>query len=145
MLVVISIIAILSAVLAGGYVNSQKSSRDARRKLNLKSVSDALNSYYADNGFFPNEDELRDHQNAFSYNGVMYMKLVPFETNGMSGISYKPSGTRKSFRLFTNLENVEDKDCLLPNSVCPSLGYSFSKGCCYIVTSSNIGTTSTLP
>ena len=145
MLVVISIIGILSAFLAGGYVNSQKSARDATRKINLKSISDALNSYYADNGFFPNENQLRDPQGAFLYNGILYMKKVPIESGGMGQLSYKVSTiNKKSFRLFTNLENDEDKDCVT-NAVCTSLGYSNSKGCCYIVTSSNIGTTSTLP
>lgn len=144
MLVVISIIAILSSILAGGYVNSQKSARDAARKLNLKSIADALNAYYADYGFYPEDTDLRDSQNAFAKNGVTYMKLVPHNTNlgQLSDVLYKvPTITpKKSFRLFTNLENEEDKDCF-KRSVCSLLGYSISNDCCYIITSSNVGIT----
>lgn len=146
MLVVISIIGILSAFLAGGYVNSQKSAKDAARKINLKSISDALNSYYADNGKYPEVGDLIDSQGAFmsTSDGIIYMKKVPIETGGMESIEYERGSDEKSFRLYTNLENNEDKDCV-SSSACALLGYSVTKGCCYIVTSSNIGTTSPLP
>lgn len=148
MLVVISIIAILSAILAGGYVNSQKSSRDAARKINLKSISDALNSYYADYGSYPDPNDLIDSQGGFSseIDGevYIYMKKVPEEIGSMLPIKYEVSPTNRSFRLFTNLENDEDKDCIV-ESVCDSLNYNIENDCCYIVTSPNVGTTATLP
>lgn len=147
LLVVISIIGILSAVLAGGYVNSQKSARDAARKINLKSISDALNQYYADNGVFPASIPLVGE---FSFNGIIYMKKMPslVESGGMVPIRYDTSSLtiRKHFRLYTNLENDEDKSCI-PLSVCRSnpLSYNITSGCCYVITSSNIGATETLP
>jgi prepilin-type N-terminal cleavage/methylation domain-containing protein len=142
MLVVIAIIGILSTVLAGGYVNSQKSSRDAARKLQLKSISDALNSYYADYGRYPLSTgttgitNLIQTQGEFSASGNIYIKKMPKETSGMQEISYKVSATGKSFYLFTNLENIEDKAC---NPACGSSGtaYVVSEGCCYAITSSN--------
>ena len=141
MLVVISIIAILSAVLAGGYINSQKNARDASRKLSLKSMSDALNAYYADYGVFPDQNtilNLINSQGEFSQNGIIYMKKMPKETGNTRPILYQVSPTGKSFKLFANLENVEDGSCL--NKVdCQSLGYSISNECCYVITSSNIG------
>ena len=141
MLVVISIIGILSAVLAGGYVNSQKSSRDAARKLSLKSISDALNQYYADNGVFPSSIPLGGE---FVLNGIIYMKKMPpvTEIGGMTPIRYDPSSTRKHFRLYTNLENNEDKACF-KGSQCGD--YDTPNDCCYIITSPNLGTTETLP
>lgn len=146
MLVVISIIAILSTVLAGGYSNSQKSARDASRKLNLKSISDALNSYYADNGIYPEEDSLVDNNGEFISDNIIYMKKVPVETGRMVPIDYNLGLSKKSFRLFTNLENDEDKDCI-SKAICasPDLGYDIGSGCCYIITSSNVGLTGTLP
>lgn len=141
MLVVISIIAILSAVLAGGYINSQKNARDASRKLSLKSMSDALNAYYADYGVFPSQTTILDlinSQGEFSQNGIIYMKKIPKETGSTGQILYQVSPTGKSFKLFANLENVEDGSCL-KKDVCFGLGYSISNECCYVVTSSNIG------
>ena len=143
MLVVISIIAILSAVLAGGYSNSQRSARDAARKANLKSISDALNQYYADNGVFPNTIPLGGE---FALNGIVYMKKMPsnVETGGMTPIRYDTNSSppRKHFRLYTNLENNEDKACF-KGSACGN--YNTPNNCCFIITSSNLGATEALP
>jgi prepilin-type N-terminal cleavage/methylation domain-containing protein len=132
LLVVISIIAILSSVLATGYVTSQKNARDAARKLNLKSIADALNMYYNDYGTYPGSiafgSEFKDA------NGTVYMVKVPSEstTDGLVQIQYQAGS--KSFKLFTNLENNEDKACVPGGCT----GYTISRGCCYAVTSSNI-------
>ena len=141
LLVVISIIAVLVAATTSSFVNSQKKSRDASRKSELKSLSNALNMYYADNGVFPASvtfgGELVD-------NGIIYMKKLPDEVRASFGIKqfkYVVSGTRKSFRLYTNLENSDDGDC---ETSCLSSEYTVSNGCCYVITSSNVGVTDTL-
>lgn len=142
LLMVISIIAILVLAASSSFVNSQKKSRDVSRKTELKNLSDALNMYYADKGFFPGNITFGGE---FSENSgskkVIYMKKTPIEkVTGNSPMRYEVSDSHKSFRLYTNLENNEDKDCL-SSAVCSSLGYSISVGCCYVVTSSNIGLT----
>jgi prepilin-type N-terminal cleavage/methylation domain-containing protein len=131
MLVVISIIGVLSAILGGSYINSQKSARDAARKLNLKSIADALNMYYNDYGVLPATITFGGE---LSRDNNVYMKKIPSESTitGMKEIQYS-KGT-KSFKLYTNLENSEDKDCLPSCS-----GYVITKGCCFVITSSNIG------
>lgn len=145
MLVVISIIGILSAVLAGGYVNSQRSSRDVTRKLNLKTIADALNSYYADFGVYPDvtfgDLLVGGGEEEFTVNDIIYIKKTPKETrDGMRDILYQVSATNKSFKLYTNLENGEDKDC----DVCTS--YPVSSGtCCYVITSSNTSLDGAMP
>jgi len=153
MLVVISIIGILSAVLAGGYVNSQKSARDVARKLSLKSISDTLSVYYSDYGVYPHTPEidindLIDDQNQLTKNGVVYIKKMPKETkDGVAQIFYEVgrAPTYKSFRLYTNLENDEDGSCYKDSLgvIEDNLnGYSISSGCIYLVTSSNASATS---
>lgn len=147
MLVVISIIGVLSAVLAGGYVNSQKSARDASRKLSLKSISDALNLYYTDNGTLPSLAVMKDlieNQGELSYDGNIYIKKMPKE-NSMEEIRYEVSGTGKSYRLYTNLERNEDKNCTYQLLGCRDLDYNITAGCCYVVTSSNIGVSGVMP
>ncbi len=145
LLMVISIIAILVLAASSSFVNSQKKSRDVSRKTELKNLSDALNMYYADKGFFPGNITFGGE---FSENSgskeIIYMKKTPIEkVTSNSPMKYEVSASYKSFRLYTNLENNEDKDCL-SSDVCSSLGYSVSVGCCYVVTSSNIGTTGAL-
>ena len=147
LLVVISIIAILTVITLGGFSESQKRSRDSARKANLKSLSDAVGLYYADTGSFPASitfgGELKSADGV-----IIYMKKIPKETT-MLGIGYTTSSTRRSFRLITNLENDSDKDCVCyltgaGTPTCSGLGYSISSGCGYIVTSSNIGATSSI-
>lgn len=152
LLVVISIIAILVAVTSGSFLNSQKRSRDTSRKTELKALSDALNMYYADNGKFPTSEMINgliSSQGEFAdtsnpNNKIIYMKKVPKgNASNVKPILYKVSTTGKSFRLYTNLENSDDGSCISP-SVCSTMGYSVSSGCCYIITSSNVGTTENL-
>lgn len=143
MLVVISIIGILSAVLAGGYVNSQRSARDATRKLNLKSISDALNTYYADFGEYPTTvtiETIIDSETELKKNDVIYIKKMPKEKNeSLKQIKYVSTG--KSFKLYTNLENDDDKDC----KTCSDYMDSSDDGCCFAITSSNTSLEGEMP
>jgi len=148
LLVVISIIAILTVITASSFVESQKKSRDAARKANLKSLADAVSLYYADQGSFPTTssmDLLINNEGQLSVGEVIYMKKVPKEkTNGVAPIKYMASSSGKSFRIFADLENINDGDGL-ETGICNGLGYTeISEGKCYIVTSTNIGTTETL-
>lgn len=130
LLIVISIIGIVTIIASSSFVSSQKKSRDASRKASLKSLSDALNMYYADMGLFPTSITFGGQ---LTLGTVVYMKEIPTETaKGVKQFYYQPSPTRKSFRLYTNLENGDDKDCLPSCS-----GYSVPGGCCYAITSSN--------
>lgn len=157
LLIVISIIAILVAITSSSFLNSQKRSRDSLRKTELKELSDALNMYYADNGVFPSATgtgstainslissggEFADNSN--SNNKIVYMKKVPTEsTGGVEQILYELSSTFKSFRLYTNLENEKDSDCIKDiegNNLTSLNGYSIpddGKSCIYVITSSN--------
>lgn len=53
LLVVISIIAILVAAATASWTNAQKKSRDGKRKSDLKSIQQALELYFQNNGFYP--------------------------------------------------------------------------------------------
>lgn len=160
LLVVISIMGILTIIVSSGFVTSQQRSRDAARKANLKSLSDALNLYYADNGVFPTAayiNGLISSGGEFSTvitptNTVVYMKKVPKEmSSGVQKFSYEVSETFKSFRLYANLENEEDIDCAKGaggvNLISPLNGYAVddSNSCIYVITSSNASVTNPLP
>ena len=148
LLVVISIISILTVVTVGSFVESQKKSRDSARKANLKSLSTALNQYYADKGYFPCGvgttciNGLIATEGEFSSGGIVYMKKVPSDKTSIKQIVYSLSPTKKAFRLYTNLENSKDGDCV-PGGC--GTTYSTTVGCCYAVTSSNVGVTGNFP
>ncbi len=143
LLVVISIIAVLTMVTMGSFVESQKKSRDGARKTNLKSLSEAINLYYADTGSFP--PSISFGSDLVRTDGTIYMKKTPSEkSSGVSLLQYTVSSTRKSFKLYTNLENDSDKDCTCylttsgKTPTCSSLNYTITKGCGYIISSPNI-------
>lgn len=152
LLVVVSIIAILVLATSTSFVTSQQKSRDASKKSELKNLANALNMYYADKGSFPTSavmSSLISSQGEFSNttktgNKIIYMKKVPIgNASGSKNILYEVSSTGKSFRIFANLENIEDKDCIV-KSECSTLGYTISNGCCYVITSSNVGATDSI-
>lgn len=148
LLVVIAIMSILTVFAISGYLSSQVRARDTSRKGNLKALSNALNLYFADNGVFPAENVLNtliSEEDEFYFNGVLYMKKVPKEQKVSAGVTqfeYQVSNTNKSFRLYANLENGEDEDCLKDSNgvnLLTSNGYKIDKAnsCIYLITSSN--------
>ena len=148
LLVVISIIAILVAATSSSFVNSQKKARDTSRKSELKSLSNALNMYYADKGKFPSSITFGGE---FAEDNIVYMKKVPTgDASGTKSFYYEVvSPSQKSFRLYANLENNEDKDCIKNaggvNLTTLNGVYTVSeKSCIYLLTSSNIGITGNL-
>lgn len=142
LLVVMAIIGILTVIGLSSFVGSQQRARDAARKSEMKSLSEALNAYYADNGLFPNEvlvNNLIESGLEFSNGDIIYMKKVPSDSSVGFGnhLQFKYlSSDSTYFKLYANLENEEDIDC---QSNCLVSEYNVISGCCYVVTSSNIG------
>lgn len=148
LLVVMAIIAILTVITLGSFTESQKKSRDGARKANLKSLSEAINLYYTDTGSFPSTITFGGE---LSQGSMIYMKKTPSEkSSGVEPFKYNTLSTRKSFKLYTNLENDKDRDCYCYRTAraegpaCSDLGYTISNGCGYIITSSNISPTGSL-
>ena len=148
LLVVMAIIAILAAVISGSFVNSQRRSRDASRKAELRSLSSALNAYYADYGEFPEEgyvnNDLIADQGEFSVDRggeekIIYMKRAPNDSQASGSheqFKYVVNSDLNAFKLYANLENEDDASC---ESNCLTSEYEVADGCCYVITSSNIG------
>ena len=148
LLVVISIISILTIITASSFVESQKKSRDSARKANLRSLADAVSLYYADEGSFPGTVEITQLINSegeLSSGDTIYMKKLPNDSKAGSGdhlqFKYITGSSRSSFKVFANLENDQDSDC---QTLCLEDEYNVTTGCCYVITSSNIGVTETL-
>jgi general secretion pathway protein G len=58
LLVVIAIVGILLAIGTPSYITTMKQSRDTRRKTDLEQIRQALETYRAENGFYPTDDTL---------------------------------------------------------------------------------------
>lgn len=79
MLIVIVIIGILASALVPRLQDMQARARDSKRKIDLKSIHDAVMVYFADNGQYPLH--INAHSNAYSFvcpNGTWYNKFPCF-------------------------------------------------------------------
>lgn len=116
LLVVISIMSILTIITVSQFTTARKKARDVSRKSDLNSVSKAVTMYYADYGLFPLESKINGVGGSeFSDEGYIYMKVLPKENQvGQPPYCYVVSSDRKSFALFSVLENEMDSDCKNP-------------------------------
>lgn len=144
LLIVITIIAILSAIALVSYSSFTKNARDTKRKTDLNFVQAALEQYFADQHYYPeagsgecpdNEDgQLRFGCSLTSPDGSKgYLSTVPQESiTTNSPYSYVPSPTGcdnsttlcNSYCLFAQMENSSNGK---EDTECPLLGnYNYS-------------------
>lgn len=108
LLVVISIIAILTIISVSQFNTAKIKARDTQRKADMDSVSKALNSYYADYGEFPIQDEIDwghefvdDNPGAEPY---YYMRVLPSDPN--TQYCYLVNDDPPEYVLFAQMEGV---------------------------------------
>lgn len=114
LLIVISIVAILSAVVMSNFTLARQKGRDARRKADIQSIQSALELYRSDIGSYPVTAALASCGNSASlpgtgtYSGVIYMRKIPCGPDGTTPYTYVQSGT--TYTITTTLENTKDPD-----------------------------------
>lgn len=144
LLVVISIIAILSAAGIVVYQSVQPKTRDSIRKSDLNNLALALEAYFQKNGNYIDgtagtEGNCASDTTSF-YSGIAtYMtdNQVPKDPKTQANYCYVAvgSGSSQGFRLFTILENLSDANNI---TGCPG-GYN------YAVVSDNLAPACPLP
>ena len=144
LLVVITIIGILSSIGLNTFTSAQMKSRDARRKTQLKQLTDAFEAYYNDHGGYPADDG-GGNLDGFTWGssrfeddkGAVYMVKLPQDPT--VGLTYfydalpAATGLNTGFQLYARLENTNDPGLLTFTSP-PACG---TKECNYGVSSSN--------
>ncbi|HSX19294.1 MAG TPA: prepilin-type N-terminal cleavage/methylation domain-containing protein [Candidatus Saccharimonadales bacterium] len=123
LLIVISIIAILVASATASWRNAQIKSRDGKRKADLKSVQQALETYLQTNGKYPassagqiqcnvtGDATTKTWGNVFTCGAINYMQQLPTDPSyqAASGYYYN-STTTTSYTISSLLENTNDAD-----------------------------------
>lgn len=131
LLVVMSIIGVLAALAVGSFRTAQVRGRDAQRKSDLKQISHSLELFYADHNRYPDANSGRIA--ACPYDPVLgtgticawgsgeltdgkttYFKVLPTDPLSNQDYSYEivAGSSNQKFKLFANLENSEDQDCI---------------------------------
>src|SRR3990167_3687077 len=145
LLVVISIIGILMAAAAASYTKSQQKGKDGKRKTDLKSVQQALELYFQQNGKYPAyvstgadagkivcnvglEGTLTWGTSAFTCNRITFLNFLPKDpTSQTSSAGYyytsAPTATPpNSYVLSAELENNNDPDRITGTTPCDPEG-----------------------
>ena len=122
LLVVITIIAILISAGAVSWTNSQKTSRDKKRKAAMAFLQDGLERYFADNGFYPQDsgdltpDYIANNQWPQDPDGSDY-RYGQKDKNGGSCDNANPSDLCLQYVYVTCLENLKDQDVTVADGI----------------------------
>ncbi len=111
LMIIISMLGVLSASLAGNFITSLKKGRDARRKADLEQIQRALEMYYEDKKKYPtfnifasNNSSLCETRIASDCNPEKtYMQKIP--NDPVAGKSYEYQSNGREYRLYACLEN----------------------------------------
>ena len=93
LLVVISIIGILTTLVAANLNSARSRARDAQRKSDLKNIATALRLYYNDNGRFPDTGDIPWGTSWTGTGSTVYMNPVPKDPLPDANYSYELGGT----------------------------------------------------
>ena len=121
LLTVISIIAILTALLSVSFVTVSQRSRDGQRKSNIRQIQAALEIYRSDNDAYPATSVLMTTVSCngqFLPGGTSYMSRFPCDPAGTNVKYYYSSVTPFStYTLGACLDNANDKEKTAQNGM----------------------------
>lgn len=125
LMIVMVLLAILVAIGTGSFMSSQKKSRDAKRKADLRQVAVTLEAYYNDMGRYPAASGGQmmgcgiGASGACAWGGAwsntsttpetVYMYVLPTESVPGRSMYYATDAGGTYFRLYGLLENTQDE------------------------------------
>jgi general secretion pathway protein G len=108
-LVVLTIIAVLTAVGVTNYRVANQKARDGKRKADLEQIRAALELYRTDQATYP---ATLDFGGSLSAGGSTYMEVIPDDST--SGYNYSYSSDTNTYSLCAYLERTEASDPSCP-------------------------------
>jgi len=102
MLIVLGIIAVLLSVMTVSFSTTQKKSRDAKRKSDIKAIQDSLEQYYATCGYTYPTGTLPTGVPVACGGSPAVISLIPVDPKTGVGYTYTPVGSpANSFSICT--------------------------------------------
>ena len=166
LLVVMAILGVLVTILASGFRNAQLRGHDTQRKSDLKEISNSLELFYQDYGYYPPASN--GYIDACPYNpgsnsgtacswgsGVMtdsktvYFKTMPDDPTSDYNYYYRTvaGSNDQKFQLYAHLENTQDPDCINGDCTTPAVAVTCggTSVCNFSIHSPNTTATETQP
>lgn len=116
MLIVLGIIAVILSVLSVSFATTQKKSRDAKRKGDIKAVQNGLEQYYSTCGFVYPTGTLATALACGASPAII--SVIPLDPRTNAIYTYSPTGTAPSidgFGICTTLESETPSSYCLQN------------------------------
>lgn len=131
LLVVMSILGVLITIMASGFRNAQLRGHDTQRKSDLKELSNALELFYQDYGYYPPSSG--GYIQACPYSGgtssgtqcdwgsgsmadgkTVYFKTMPEDPSSDYTYYYQvvAGSNQQKYQIYAHLENSQDPDCI---------------------------------
>lgn len=136
LVVVMAIIATLTAAAWGNFFTSLNKGRDTRRKQDLQAIARALELYYNDHNSYPTPP-LPNWGNPFVHeqeSSVVYMSKLPTDPSPNVTYCYDSDTNGSNFRLFAKLDNSDDPQAYTTPIICPTDGIYYN----YMLGSTNV-------
>jgi len=106
-IVVIAIIGILASFLVGAFTGIKRTTRDAQRKTDLRSIQSALEIYRSDKGNYPASSPISSCGGSWTESSTVYIQTIPCDPlGGVYTYNYNVDG---SYSLIACLEDLSDK------------------------------------
>lgn len=108
-LIAVTLIGIIIWILIPNFLHTQARSRDGRRKADIGKISEALEEYRSDYGFYPTAYPTPAVGPRIGPNGE-YLKIVPVDPKYKTDYCYIPSANKLSYTLSALFE-LEQSEC----------------------------------
>lgn len=111
LIIVMVIIALLSALISGNFINSLQKGRDARRKDDLAQVQRALEIYYEDSKTYPTglpTPGTKFCKGTCVSGSKIYMVNMPGDPNTSYAYAFQVDATNQKYYLFSCIENYRN-------------------------------------
>lgn len=148
LVVAIGVLAILASLAFSAInpVEQFKKAQDLRRKGDLAQIQRALESYYQDNGKYPQSSSNKIAPGgtsvAWGASWSPYIDVLPIDPTSSRNYSYWSDPTGQTYRIYASLDrgSRDDKACNLDGSQCTGvqIGQTCGGTCNYGVTSPNV-------
>lgn len=111
LMIVIALMGALTGLIVGNFVTSLKKGRDAKRKGDLQSIRNALESYYEDKKSYPSDIVFGDklcETTLCNASEKVYMYKVPADPSSSFNYVYQ-TDVASYFKLYSCIENNQDQ------------------------------------
>jgi len=118
-IVVIAIIGILASFLVGAFTGIKRTTRDAQRKTDLRSIQSALEIYRSDKGDYPSPDPSNPFDpcgGSWTVDGTVYIQKIPCDPLG-GAYTYSYPVVAGGYELIACLEDLSDKQKDATNNI----------------------------